>query len=134
MNARTSNRASNTAAPAQARTFRPLSDSSQMMLNTSVMYFDASMPGEEIHEQARYRISVAQRVLESYSSSVFKSEDELLGQSIATVTALLISDAMALVDEMGRRVSGMGDPLTAARNDVIVPMQASGEKKGAKPV
>lgn len=106
------------AAGAEGR-FLPLASSSQMMLDTNVMYFDAGMSGSEIHEQAQYRISIAQQMLESYASSVFTAEDERLGQALASVSALLISDAMALVNEMGRRVSGKDQPSARSSDSVL---------------
>lgn len=110
----------------QVKAFAPLASTSQMMLGTSVMYFDAAMPGGEIYEQAQFRISIAQRLLEGYASSEFKYEDDRFGQSLASVSALMISDAMALIDEMGRRVSCEPGPLTGNSGaDVVVPIHGS---------
>lgn len=125
MSTRTNTRGNRQDAACAEGRFLPLASSSQMMRDTNVMYFDAGMSGSEIHEQAQYRISIAQQMLESYASSVFKAEDERLGQALASVSALLISDAMALVNEMGRRVSGKDQPAARSGGSVVSSIHSS---------
>lgn len=120
MNARANGNEAGTEGTQRPQIFRPLATTSQTGSDASVMYFDASMPGREIYEQAQYRISLAQSMLESYASSGFSYEDERMGQSLASVAALMISDAMALVDEMGRRGWHEDGPTRGEKGDVVV--------------
>ncbi len=120
MNARANGHEARAEGAEQVKIFRPLARTSQTGADTSVMYFDASVPGSEIYEQAQYRISLAQSMLESYAASDFNYEDERMGQNLASVAALVISDAMALVDEMGRRGWHQDGPTVGEKGDVVV--------------
>lgn len=85
------------------KTFRPLARESQMSTE-NVMYFDASASGSELYEQAQFRYSLTEHMLEAYAASSFSNEDDDLGRSIASVAAILMADSRALLDEMGSRL------------------------------
>lgn len=114
------------------KTFRPLARESQMT-NESVMYFDASAPGRDLYEQAKFRYSITEHMLEAYAASTFSNEDENLGRSIASVAAILMADSRALLDEMGARLYGQAGVVgedKAADVVVSIPMAASEDHVG----
>ncbi len=114
------------------KTFRPLARESQMT-HESVMYFDASAPGRDLYEQAHFRYSITEHMLEAYAASSFSSEDENLGRSIASVAAILMADSRALLDEMGARLYGQAGVVEKYKaGDVVVsiPMAPSEDHVG----